>query len=362
MDRRGTEQHRDRHHETREDRRYPCDQQPCIARSLFARSIRLHRPSPEHHAQHTGRRHGEMMDRVKSHATDRGAPAPMPRHEAEERRLDPDPRGEAGDRDHAEHTDCEHHARRPCGDRQNREECCEGDREDRHPRLRRSIHGRREGRMGRDRSPPGNRPGQKIRLPEADRGPGLEMRSLRLGDDLDGVSDRTQPETEFHVLDRRPSERGIEATNRLEHISPNRTEAGPESRNRIASVLMNLMMSKVRIGGRDARSLRPIVVRADRRRDRGAGVRLSEWFEKAFDRIGMDEHVSIDEDEPSTPCRRGGEVPCDSWAHGLLAGANRSDPRTGITGAFHRPVARSVVDHDHLGRIAGRGSDRVDAA
>ena len=93
-----------------------------------------------------------------------------------------------------------------------------------------------------------------------------------------GFSD---PQAELDILDRRPSERGIEPTNRLEHISPNRTEAGPESRNRIASVLMNLMMSKVRIGGRDARSLRPIVVRADRRRDRGAGVRLSEWFEKA---------------------------------------------------------------------------------
>ena len=188
------------------------------------------------------------------------------------------------------------------------------------------------------------------------------MGPLRFGNDLDGSSERTQPKTEFHVLDRRTPKRGIEAANRLERISPNRTESGPESRNRIASVLMNLMMSKVPIGGRDARSLRPIVVGADRRRDRGEGVRLSEWFEKALDRIRMDEHVSIDEDEPGTPCRRGGEVPCDSWAHGLLAGANRADPRTGITGAFHRPVARSVVDHDQFSRIAGRGSDRVDAA
>ena len=97
--------------------------------------------------------------------------------------------------------------------------------------------------MGRDRPTPGNSASEQVGLPETGRGPGLEMGPLRLGKDLDGASDRAQPKTELDVLDRRTPERGIEAADRLERVTPNRTEPRPESGNGVPSLVMNQMMS-----------------------------------------------------------------------------------------------------------------------
>ena len=361
VDRRGAGHGRHRHHENHDQRGHPCDEQPgnpsSTPHGFDGRSL----PSSEHDSEQAGGRDGEVVDRVKSEPADRRRPPSMSGHETEEFLLEKNPGSETDKRDDAERDGRQTEPRHPRHHRQDGGQGRDRDRKDRDPRPRRPVHRGREGGMGRDRPPPGDSPGEEIGLPEADRGPGLQVRPVRLGNHFDRSLDRTQPKPEFHVLDRGATERRVEPADRMKRITPDRAESRPESGDGISSLLMDQMVPEIRIGGGGSRGLGPVVVGTDGRGDHGVGACIPKRREQSLNGVRMDEYVGVDEDDPGSPCGRGGEISCDAGAHGRIAGAEHADPWPGLPGQLHRAITRGVVDEDQLGRIAGGGPDRIDA-
>ena len=114
------------------------------------------------------------------------------------------------------------------------------------------------------------------------------------------LADARKSDSELDVLDRRRSvPLGIEAPDIEEHVTADGAETRPERRRTTRGLLVDVMVQEVAKARNGARRLGRVVVRA---KDGDQLRRVLEREPDPFERIGVHQHVGVDEDEDVAAC------------------------------------------------------------
>ena len=145
---------------------------------------------------------------------------------------------------------------------------------------------------------PGNAAPAEVGQDHAAQCPALQMRAEQEWIEPD-LADARQTSAELDVLDRRGwVPLGIEPADAEERVATNGAETRPERRRRTRGLLVHVMVQEVAKARNDARRLGRVVVRAED----GDQLRGLERAADPLERIGVRQHVGVDEDEHVTSC------------------------------------------------------------
>jgi len=176
----------------------------------------------------------------------------------------------------------------------------------------------------------------EVALDHAPQAPGLQVRALQVGVELDPVSGRGQPRTEVDVLHGRHRVAiGVEAARGVEAVAANGAQPRPERRRRPRALLVDVVVEQVAKSRDGAGVGGPVVVGAEQPGQRGVGI---ERPPDAPEGVAVHDHVGVHEHDHVAGRTDGAAIPC------------------------LRRAAASLVDDDQLvGRLV-RAPDRVETA
>jgi hypothetical protein len=204
-----------------------------------------------------------------------------------------------------------------------------------------------------DQLRPGHGSTKYVRLPKLQQSPILVMRSERALHEPDSVALFDDADSEVDILDAGLGEALIEPVKRPEGIRPDRTEAAPEREGLASAMLVNPMMTEVRIQGSQTPRFRVIVVRTEA----GNYFTQEDWSFELTERVRMNHNVSIHEDDDRSSCGVGADVPPPRRTSPRRSFSN--DGRAGGSSDLRGAVRRSIVEDDDLVRRTMRTMQRV---
>ena len=152
---------------------------------------------------------------------------------------------------------------------------------------------------------PGNAAAEEVGQDHAAQCPVLQVRAEQEWIEPD-LADGRQTSAELDVLDRRGwVPLGIEPSDAEERVATDGAETRPERRRRTCGLLVHVMVQEVAKARNGARRLGRVVVRAED----GDQARGLERAPDPLERVGVRQHVGVDEDENVTACAARTVVP-----------------------------------------------------